>query len=132
MKSVAVISFFATPGTPVSGSGPMRFSQEAIMSEHVWIHDNLAAYIADGLDAGERERVEQHLAECADCFRAVAEVQALDRKLGQLFAPVHPGPDLEDAAIQRLRQRRPRRLRLGRGLWVVGTAAAVAFVGLIG
>ena len=34
------------------------------MSEHPWIQENLAAYLAGGLDATETSRLEQHVAGC--------------------------------------------------------------------
>ena len=81
------------------------------MSEHAWVLENLAAYVAGGLTAEERERLQQHVANCADCSRALEELRAADAELEVLFAPVRPGPELEDRSIGALRQRPPRRAR---------------------
>ncbi len=104
------------------------------MSEHLWVQENLAAYLAAGLAAAERDRLEAHVAACPECAGALASAEALDRKLGQLFAAVRPGPDLEDAAILRLRQQAAPRRQLrfrGAARWV-SAAAAVALLAMVG
>jgi hypothetical protein len=78
------------------------------MPDHTWVVEHLAGYVAGGLDADEREQLEEHVADCADCARALAEVRAADRTLAGLFAGVRPNPDLEDRSIRRLRQMRYR------------------------
>src|SRR5580704_3705623 len=108
---------------------PMKKSGEKIMSEHVWAQDNLAAHVAGGLDAGERERLERHLAECFDCTSALENARAADRRLLALFKSVQPGPALEDRLIRSLRQGavRTRTLPAMSGPWVkvvLATAAA--------
>jgi hypothetical protein len=102
------------------------------MSEHMWVHENLASYVADGLDSAERDRLERHIAECPECTSARDDAQALDRKLGQLFVDARPGPSLEDDLVQQLRQQRQRNLRFSRGVKVVWAAAAVALLAIIG
>ncbi len=72
------------------------------MSEHVWAQENIAAYVAGGLDPAEGERLEAHLGECTACERAVEEARSLDRRLAPLFASANPGPALEDRVIQAL------------------------------
>jgi hypothetical protein len=105
------------------------------MSEHAWVRESLESYVADGLDLQERHQLEEHLAECSPCARALGEVRAIDQRLESLFREARPDPAMEDRFIQALRQvpSRVRSLRLGR--WskaVVGMAAAVllALVGL--
>jgi hypothetical protein len=74
------------------------------MSEHAWVHDNLAAYVAGGLDAAEGERVEGHAAACETCAAALRDARAFDHRLDALFAAARPAPALEDRVIQALRE----------------------------
>lgn len=104
------------------------------MSEHAWTEESLAAYVTDGLDAAERERLERHLVECFDCTSALEGARAADRRLLALFHDVQPGPALEDRMIRSLRQsaaggRGPRimRFRSGWARMVLATAAAALF-----
>ena len=73
------------------------------MSEHLWMRENLAEYVAGCLDAEERERAERHLATCAECTAAMAKWQKMDQKIDRLFADERPRPGLEDRLIQSLR-----------------------------
>jgi hypothetical protein len=73
------------------------------MSEHAWTLENIAAFVAGGLDAAEAERVERHAAECAECAAALRAARALDHGLAGLFAVDRPGPALEDRLIRSLR-----------------------------
>src|SRR5437879_5877360 len=73
------------------------------MSEHAWVHENLAAYVTGGLDAAEGERVEAHAAECESCTAALRDARALDQGMDALFAAARPEPALEDRMIQALR-----------------------------
>src|SRR5581483_250578 len=111
-----------------------RIGIEVVMSEHQWVQENLAAYVADGLDTAERERVELHVTTCPGCARALNDARLLDGKLGQLFAPDQPAPALEDALIQRLRQASERRrsIRFSRAARIVAAAAAVALLAMVG
>src|SRR5437588_1792094 len=100
------------------------------MSEHAWVLENIASYVAGGLEAAERERLETHTAGCDACGRALAKARAFDRSLDTLFTNVRPTPLFEDRVIQSLRTRRP-----GRSLrWLgwVAAAAAVIVVGVVG
>ncbi len=56
------------------------------MSDHTWTQENIASYVAGGLDAAERERLEQHAADCGDCAAAPGCGPGLDRNIGTLFA----------------------------------------------
>src|SRR5262249_32652977 len=99
----------------------------AIMSEHAWVIDNLAAYVAGGLDAEECERVDVHVASCEPCAAALQDARAFDNGMEALFAPTRPAPALEDRIIQVFRATsRPRsQPHWGRKLaW--GAAATVA------
>jgi hypothetical protein len=97
------------------------------MSDHIWVLENAEAYVADGLEAAERRRVEKHAASCGDCRRAIDEARAVDDKLDTLFADVRPNPALEDRLIQALRETpiRPRYRLSRRGRIFVAAAAAL-------
>jgi hypothetical protein len=74
------------------------------MSDHAWVLENAASYVAGGLDDEERDQIEEHAAECAGCARAVAEARAVQRRLATLFTEARPHPALEDWSIQALRK----------------------------
>src|SRR5438132_13358424 len=104
------------------------------MSEHVWTQENLAAHIAGGLDAAERERLQRHVAECFDCASDLEGARAADRRLLAVFKDVQPGPVLDDRMIRTLRQRTANagRLRLtafGKVGLAIVAAAFIAWVG---
>ena len=102
------------------------------MFDHTWIQENLAAYLAGGLEPAERERLEQHTAECASCAAALANARALDATLFDLFVEVRPSPSLEDRVIQTLRTRPAGGWRLSPPGWLVVAAAALVLIGLTG
>jgi hypothetical protein len=108
--------------------------REAIMSDHAWVLENLATYVAGGLDAEERDLVEEHTANCAECARALEEMRSVDRDLELLFADVRPSAALEDRSIQALRQapERVRGLRLSRGGKLAFGAAAAVLLAAVG
>ena len=99
------------------------------MSEHEWVQQNLASYSAEGLEPEERDRIDAHLAQCAECRMAREEQRGFDQKLGSLFAPARPTPAIEDRMIQSLRTKSQRRWRPH---WTVSTAAAVILLGCVG
>src|SRR5579871_5137627 len=70
------------------------------MSEHNWADQQIAAYVAGGLAAEEKDRFEAHLRECPECASELNRNLALDRGLDSLFAPVRPSNDLEDRMIR--------------------------------
>src|SRR5947209_7103460 len=98
------------------------------MSQHAWILENLESYSAGGLEPEERERLEQHVASCPPCARALEEARSLDRTMDSLFAGVRPEAALEDRMIRALRS--PRRRWLDRRVLIV--AAAVLLLGVLG
>lgn len=100
------------------------------MSDHAWAEEQIAAYLAGGLDAREAERLESHARECAACADSLADARRLDRGLLAMFAPARPGVELEDRAVARLRDVRPASPAFAR--WAVRTAAAVAAVVVLG
>ena len=104
------------------------------MSEHAWTLENLAAYVAGGLEPAERERLERHAAECADCSRALAGARRADRQFMTLFADVRPGPMFEDRLIRTMRKPRERARRPISPMWIkVPLAmAALAMLAVLG
>jgi anti-sigma-K factor RskA len=89
--------------------------------------DSAAAYVLGALPAGERSAFETHLAECADCRQAVAELAGIPGLLSRVSAddladPV-PVPDTLVPGLLRAVRRSGRRRRL-----VVGALAAAAVV----
>ena len=69
------------------------------MSEHAFVQENLAGYVADGLTAQERERFDRHVHGCGDCHRLLAEQRAFDDSLGKLFASARPAAGFENRVI---------------------------------
>ncbi len=102
------------------------------MSDHTWILENLAAYLADGMEPTERERLERHTAECAECAAALALVRAVDTDLTNLFAETRPNPTLEDRVVQTLRAQPPQTFRLPIPAWFAVAAAALVLIGFTG
>jgi Domain of unknown function (DUF4349)/Putative zinc-finger len=97
------------------------------MSDHAWVQEQIAAAVAGGLTGPEAERLDAHVRDCPECAAALADARTLDRGLGSLFAPVRPGPELEDEVIHGLRAARARRLLLSgwKRTLAVGVAASV-------
>jgi hypothetical protein len=102
------------------------------MSDHTWTLENLAAYLADGLEPAERERLEAHTAECAACAAALNAARDTDVTLTELFAPARPSVVLEDRVIQALRTRPPDSWRLPIPGWLALAAAALLLIGFTG
>jgi hypothetical protein len=104
------------------------------MSDHVWIVENVASYLAGGLEPAECERFEQHVAGCSACAETLAAERAVDERLATLFSSMQPSPGLEDHMIQALRGKSsarlpplPRPARLA-----IGAVAALLVLGLVG
>jgi hypothetical protein len=103
------------------------------MSDHEWVLENSAGYVTGGLEDAERVRLEEHMASCTPCARAVQEAREVDRKIDALFAGVRPAPGLEDRMIHALRGARQRRpLRFPWYLKIAAGAAAVVLLALWG
>jgi hypothetical protein len=103
------------------------------MSEHAWVRENVASYLAGGLEPAERDRLERHAASCEPCAGALAEERDLDRTMDTLFAAVRPEPALEDRLIQSLRAKPLRNgFRTPVFAWIGLSAAALLFLGLFG
>lgn len=89
------------------------------MSDHAWTQDHIAAYLAGGLDSAEAERFEAHIAACAICTTTLAGARHTDAALSSLFAPVRPGPTLEDRLLKSLRGT-PKAEPRGQFVWKLG------------
>lgn len=102
----------------------MKISQ----TEHDWFSNQLATYLANGLDDAEKARFESHAAQCESCARELDESRYLESQMGGLFGADRPDAEFEDRVVNRLRMRlMPRR-------WVhpvVKKAAIAAAIGLV-
>jgi anti-sigma factor RsiW len=100
------------------------------VTEHRCLRTELGAYVIGSLDAADRERVDRHLATCAECLSELAELEPLPG----LLARIEPGeargrlltppPDLLTralGAIEDHEKSQRRRLRC----WQLTAAAAV-------
>ncbi len=67
------------------------------MSNHLWIQENLAAYLAGGLTADERTRFEKHCADCVACVRALAAARKMEDAMTNLFTDARPARDWRNA-----------------------------------
>jgi putative zinc finger protein len=89
---------------------------------------DLAAELALGItDGEERAQALRHLAECAECRRAVEEYAAVTDELLTLAPAQQPPPGFESRVLAQLAPARPRR-RLRRVLAPLAAAAAAAAV----
>jgi glycine cleavage system regulatory protein/predicted anti-sigma-YlaC factor YlaD len=103
------------------------------MAKHAWIQENLAAYLAGGLDAEEASRLEDHVAACPICARDLAEARQADQTLTALFSTALPDAGLEDRLVQGLRKARAQRFpQLRRYRMVAAAVAAVFLLALVG
>src|SRR5579885_2238673 len=102
------------------------------MSDHAWILENLATYLAGGLEPAERERLEQHTANCASCAAALDDARALDTAVSGLFIDTRPNAALEDRMIQTLRTRALDGWHLPVPAWLAIGSAALVLIGITG
>jgi hypothetical protein len=103
------------------------------MAKHAWIQENLAAYLAGGLDAEESARLEDHVAGCPNCARDLAETRQADQTLTALFSTALPDAGLEDRLVQSLRKTRAQRFpQLWRYRMIAAAVAAVFLLALVG
>ena len=106
------------------------------IGEHAWAAEHVASYVAAGLATTDRLRMFRHLQSCEECRRAVAELQTLDEEMRQLFADVHPSPDLETRTVQAVRREPKTRARARRAAWsgpmkaMLVAAAVMLFFGV--
>ena len=90
----------------------------------------LNEYVDGTLAARDRASVEAHLAECAGCRTAVAELRALVAGAAALPKTIEPGRDLWATIERRIRQRAAWNVR--RVWWRGALAAAAVFVIVLG
>src|ERR1700721_2929990 len=105
---------------------------EGTMTEHAWSQEQIAAYLAGGLNAEEIERLEAHARDCQECKTALESFRRFDRGLNSLFEIGKPGPELEDRALFTLRMgptRKPIREGWQKRLLITATAAVVMTAG---
>ena len=79
-------------------------------SPHAWIHEHLAAYLANGLNAEERQRFDAHINSCPECFDAFTEARDADRVLQRAFGGLLPDEKLEEKVITHFRENSMNRL----------------------
>jgi hypothetical protein len=99
------------------------------MSEHEWVIENLETFSAGGLDPAERERLDHHLSECAECREALAVNENLEQNLEKILGPNKPDTNLDNRLICRLRAAQPRPWYMRK--FVLGAAAMVG-IGVVG
>ncbi len=94
-------------------------------------HDTI--YVADGLTAEERERLERHVHGCGECHTLLAEQRAFDDSLGKLFASARPAAGFENRVLAGLRAEPLRQRVAWTKTWRwLGSAAAVLLLGVCG
>jgi anti-sigma factor RsiW len=100
------------------------------------IHDLVAPYALDALDAEERAEFERHLAECERCSRELRELQDAATSLAWGAAGPEPPPELRDRILERARGEaqvvpfEPRRGWVTPALGALAAVAAVVAIGL--
>lgn len=98
------------------------------MNEHESLRDDLPLHLTGDLGPAESERLEAHLAECAECRRELEELRSVFEQLERAAAPDEgpvPGGFFDERVAPRLR----RPSRFARGLL---RAAAVLLVFVAG
>jgi anti-sigma-K factor RskA len=100
------------------------------------LHDQLAAYALDALDADERSEFEEHLAECEQCRAELAGFRETAGMLAYAAGVPAPPDTLRERILKQARQERPTQsvvvLRPKRALRLTAIAAAAAVAAAIG
>jgi anti-sigma factor RsiW len=100
------------------------------------LHDLVAPYALDALDADERERFEAHLDDCARCRRDLAVLQRGADALAWAAEGPEPPPELRERLLEQVRGEaqviplRPRPRWVAPALGAVAAAAAAVAIGL--
>jgi anti-sigma-K factor RskA len=105
------------------------------LSENGIPHEGLGEYLLGGLEAGERERFEAHLAGCPSCAAAVDDLVGTSALLARAVPSYDVPAGLEGrtfAAIERAAAPAPRRPRGPRRLVLAFATAAALAAGLLG
>jgi hypothetical protein len=103
------------------------------MTEHAWVQEHIAAFVAGGLEAAEVERIQGHVSSCPECTRDLHHAGAFDHQMTNLLADTQPGPDMEERLLHSLRASRRWRRRSFPGLsrlsWPAAAAAVLVICG---
>jgi anti-sigma factor RsiW len=95
------------------------------------IHDLVAPYALDALDAEERAEFERHLADCERCSRELRELQDTATSLAWAAAGPEPPQDLRGRILERARDEAQVILFEPRRRWVTPTLGAIAAVAAV-
>src|SRR6266567_565100 len=115
-------------GAAVPGAPAVTRGIKPMMCPHM--EARLNEYVDGTLPAGDRAAVEAHLAECAACRTAVAELRALVAGAASLPTTVEPGRDLWATIEARIVQRATYNVR--RAFWRRALPAAAVLVIALG
>jgi anti-sigma-K factor RskA len=97
--------------------------------EHQGIHELSAAYALDALDRVDRQRFEEHLAQCGECRDDVASFQATAAALAYDVDVPSPPDALRERILERARSEQPRNvLQFRPRRWALPVATGVAAV----
>jgi anti-sigma-K factor RskA len=97
--------------------------------EHQGIHELSAAYALDALDRVDRQRFEEHLAQCGECRDDVASFQATAAALAYDVDAPAPPDALRERILERARSEQPRNvLQFRPRRWALPVATGVAAV----
>jgi anti-sigma factor RsiW len=100
------------------------------------IHDLVAPYALDALDAEERAEFERHLADCEQCSQELRVLQDTATSLAWGAAGPEPPPDLRGRILEHAREEgqviafEPRRRWVPPALGAIAAVAAVVAIGL--
>lgn len=97
------------------------------------LHDLVAPYALDALDAEERDAFERHLEECEECREQLAELQVATTALAYAAEGPEPAPELRERILEAARRdgRGAEVIPFPRRRWIFPTTAAVAAVAAI-
>jgi anti-sigma factor RsiW len=91
---------------------------------------HFSAYLDGELDAGERQAVEVHLAECETCSEKLSKLRRLSELLGSVSS-LEPSSEFSQSILQRI-EREDRTRKVARSGWAfLGVAAAIVLLILI-
>src|SRR6185503_428335 len=81
----------ARPGTGIRRRPPMTANET---TDHAWVRENVATYLAGGLPEDERARFEAHVGGCGSCLEDLQDAQGAERSLAAVFQGDRPDPGL--------------------------------------
>jgi anti-sigma-K factor RskA len=77
------------------------------MTDEVHVLDLLPAYVLNGLEADEAQRVEAHLSSCLICRTESTSFRSVTDQLGLAAPSATPSPDLKNRLMARVQATRP-------------------------